>query len=209
MSEDNKTIRKPQQKRSKLMAKKILDTALKLFCDKGYYNTTTNEIAREASISVGSLYSYFPDKDSIFLEILKQYHCNFLMVFESIRSETNNSIYKHDKKEWLHVLLTNLINLHMSVKTLNRELHALYYTKSEVKIVMDEQIQKIKTYTLEFLKENPDEIQTDNLEVTILLMVDFISSIVDRIVFDDELSKDEKERIINVGVNAIFKVLYE
>lgn len=50
---------------------------------------------------------------------------------------------------------------------------------------------------------------TDNLEVTILLMVDFISSMVDRIVFDEELTKDEKERIIHVGVNAIFKVLYE
>lgn len=209
MSEDNKTVRKPQQKRSKLMARKILDTALKLFCDKGYYNTTTNEIAREAGISVGSLYSYFPDKDTIFLEILKQYHCNFLTVFENIRSEANSSIYKHDKKEWLHVLVTYLINLHMPVKTLNRELHALYYTKSEVKTVMDEQTEKIKTYTLEFLKENHDEIMTDNLEVTILLMVDFISSMVDRIVFDEELTKDEKERIIHVGVNAIFKVLYE
>ena len=209
MSEDNKTVRKPQQKRSKLMARKILDTALKLFCDKGYYNTTTNEIAREAGISVGSLYSYFQDKDTIFIEILKQYHCNFLTVFENIRSEANSSIYKHDKKEWLHVLVTYLINLHMPVKTLNRELHALYYTKSEVKTVMDEQTEKIKTYTLEFLKENHDEIMTDNLEVTILLMVDFISSMVDRIVFDEELTKDEKERIIHVGVNAIFKVLYE
>lgn len=206
---ERKTTRKPQQKRSKLMADKVLDTALTLFCEKGYYNTTTNEIAKEAGISIGSLYSYFKDKDTIFLEILKAYHQNFLSVFMHIQSDINSSLYEHDKKAWLRVLLDSLIELHQSVKTLNRELKALYYINSEVQAVVDMQTEQIKTMALDILSKRPDEVHSDNLEITVLLIVDFISSVVDRVVFDERISDENKDSIVDMGVDAIFKVLYE
>lgn len=206
---EKRTTRKPQQKRSKLTADKILDTALKLFCEKGYYNTTTNEIAKEAGISIGSLYSYFKDKDTIFQEILESYHQNFLSVFEHIKSDINSSLYERDKKAWLRILLDSLIELHQSVKTLNRELKALYYIKSEVQAVVDMQTEKIRIATLEILSQRPDEIHSDNLEITAILIVDFISSVVDRIVFDDELSDERRLCMIDMGVDAVYKVLYE
>lgn len=209
MNEEKKTTRKPQQKRSKLMADKILDTSLKLFCEKGYYNTTTNEIAKEAGISIGSLYSYFKDKDTIFFEILESYHQNFLNIFEEIKSDVSGSLYKQDKRAWLCVLLNELIELHRSVKTLNKELKSLYYTKSEVRTIMDLQTEKIKLATFEFLSQNSEKVNSNNLEITVLLIVDFISSIVDRVVFDIELSDEKKEQIISMGVDIIFKVLYE
>lgn len=206
---EKRTTRKPQQKRSKLTADKILDTALKLFCEKGYYNTTTNDIAKEAGISIGSLYSYFKDKDTIFQEILESYHQNFLSVFEHIKSDINRSLYERDKKAWLRILLDSLIELHQSVKTLNRELKALYYIKSEVQAVVDMQTEKIRIATLEILSQRPDEIHSDNLEITAILIVDFISSVVDRIVFDDELSGERRLCMIDMGVDAVYKVLYE
>ena len=209
MTMEKRTTRKPQQKRSKLTADKILDTALKLFCEKGYYNTTTNEIAKEAGISIGSLYSYFKDKDTIFQEILESYHQNFLSVFEHIKSDINSSLYERDKKAWLRILLDSLIELHQSVKTLNRELKALYYIKSEVQAVVDMQTEKIRIATLEILSQRPDEIHSDNLEITAILIVDFISSVVDRIVFDDELSDERRLCMIDMGVDAVYKVLYE
>lgn len=206
---EKKTTRKPQQKRSKLMADKILDTALKLFCEKGYYNTTTNEIAKEAGISIGSLYSYFKDKDTIFLEILDAYHQNFLSVFEHIKSDINSLLYECDKKAWLRVLFDRLIELHQSVKTLNRELKALYYIKSEVRAVVDIQTEKVRSAALEMLTQRPDGIHSDNLEITVLLMVDFISSVVDRVVFDDELSDEQKKCMIDMGVDAAYKIICE
>lgn len=209
MTMEKRTTRKPQQKRSKLTADKILDTALKLFCEKGYYNTTTNEIAKEAGISIGSLYSYFKDKDTIFQEILESYHQNFLSVFKHIKSDINSSLYERDKKAWLRILLDSLIELHQSVKTLNRELKALYYIKSEVQVVVDMQTEKIRIATLEILSQRPDEIHSDNLEITAILIVDFISSVVDRIVFNDELSDERRLCMIDMGVDAVYKVLYE
>lgn len=190
------------------MTEKIISTALKLFCEKGYYNTTTNEIAKEAGISIGSLYSYYKDKDTIFLEILNKYNENFLTVFEEIKTEVNQALYEQDKRAWLRVLLNELVKLHLSVKTLNRELKGLYYAKDEVRKIMDQQSEKIQAETLELLAKTPDEIHSCNLEITSLLIVDFISAIVDRIVFDDELSEETREEIITTGIDGIFKMLY-
>lgn len=74
----------PKQDRSIQNRDKILDAGLKLFSEKGYYDTTTNEIAKVAGVSIGSLYSYFKDKDAIFLNILDKYHRRFLSFFTKL-----------------------------------------------------------------------------------------------------------------------------
>ncbi|MBC3889535.1 TetR family transcriptional regulator [Acetobacterium paludosum] len=58
------------QERTIVNRKKILDSAQQLFNTKGYYNTNTKEIAKLAGVSTGSFYNYFPDKLSIFQEIM-------------------------------------------------------------------------------------------------------------------------------------------
>lgn len=45
--------------------KSILDAAIKLFAKNGYYGTTIQDIATEADIGVGSVYSYFKSKEEI------------------------------------------------------------------------------------------------------------------------------------------------
>jgi AcrR family transcriptional regulator len=43
----------------------ILETALRLFCEKGYYATAIAEIAQQAGISKGLLYHYFASKEEV------------------------------------------------------------------------------------------------------------------------------------------------
>jgi AcrR family transcriptional regulator len=43
----------------------ILSTALRLFREKGYAETTMRAIAREAGVSVGNAYYYFPSKEHL------------------------------------------------------------------------------------------------------------------------------------------------
>ena len=43
----------------------IRQAALKLFLEKGYDSTTTNEIARAADLSIATLFNYFPTKESL------------------------------------------------------------------------------------------------------------------------------------------------
>jgi AcrR family transcriptional regulator len=44
---------------------RILNTSLSLFCEKGYYATSTEDIAKQAQISKGLLYHYFKSKAEV------------------------------------------------------------------------------------------------------------------------------------------------
>lgn len=43
----------------------VLKTALKLFTERGYFNTSVHDIQREADVSIGSIYHYFKNKEAI------------------------------------------------------------------------------------------------------------------------------------------------
>lgn len=49
----------------------ILESALKLFAQKGFHVTTIPDIARHIGMSVGNLYNYFPSKEVLAQEILR------------------------------------------------------------------------------------------------------------------------------------------
>jgi AcrR family transcriptional regulator len=55
----------PTQERSKRMIATILEAAEKVMVRDGYESFTTNHVAEEAGISVGSVYQYFPDKHAL------------------------------------------------------------------------------------------------------------------------------------------------
>jgi AcrR family transcriptional regulator len=63
------TRRKPVQERSRAMVERILDAAVRVLSTAGYGQMSTNRVAAEAGVSVGSLYRYFADKDEIFAEL--------------------------------------------------------------------------------------------------------------------------------------------
>lgn len=63
----------PRQERSRLTVERILDAAARIFQEQGYVGTTTNEIADEAEVSVGSLYQYFPNKDAILVALTRRH----------------------------------------------------------------------------------------------------------------------------------------
>ena len=52
---------------------RILDAAARVFSRHGYAAGTTNRIAAEARLSVGSLYQYFPNKDAILVELVRRH----------------------------------------------------------------------------------------------------------------------------------------
>jgi AcrR family transcriptional regulator len=48
------------------MVDRILDAAIRVLARDGYAAMSTNRVAAEAGVSIGSLYRYFADKDEIF-----------------------------------------------------------------------------------------------------------------------------------------------
>ncbi len=52
---------------------RILDSAELLFVEKGYHETSVNDIAEQADFSRTSIYQYFSSKEEIYVHILERY----------------------------------------------------------------------------------------------------------------------------------------
>ena len=51
----------------------ILETAMKLFAEKGYEKTSISDIAKEIGVAQGLCYRYFPSKDILFQTAVNEY----------------------------------------------------------------------------------------------------------------------------------------
>lgn len=109
-------IREPKQKRSIEKKQSIIRTSYKLFSDKGYYKTNTAEIAQEAGVSTGIVYSYFQDKKDILLEVVKLYISLLEEQFQPLLCAPIN-------KEHMPVVIKEFIDISISSHTMNVEAH--------------------------------------------------------------------------------------
>jgi AcrR family transcriptional regulator len=71
--EAGRSVRRPKQERGQRTRDAILRAAEALFDRHGFDDVTTTDIAREAKVSVGSVYAYFPDKQAILLEVFERH----------------------------------------------------------------------------------------------------------------------------------------
>ncbi len=75
MMSKNKNVnprKEPSQERSRLMVEDILEAANLVLLNEGLSAFNTNRIAEVAGVSVGSLYQYFPNKETLLFQLQKQ-----------------------------------------------------------------------------------------------------------------------------------------
>jgi TetR/AcrR family fatty acid metabolism transcriptional regulator len=70
-----KTVRDRQGKprgRSADKRQRIINAAVKVFAENGFFNAKVSEIAREAGVANGTIYLYFQNKDDILISLFEQ-----------------------------------------------------------------------------------------------------------------------------------------
>lgn len=83
--------KKPRQARSQARVNRILDVAEKLLIAEGYNATTTQAIAAQAEVPIGSLYQFFPDKNAIVGALAERYNDQMYALFLQLHaSEAKN-----------------------------------------------------------------------------------------------------------------------
>jgi AcrR family transcriptional regulator len=65
--------RHPEQGRSKETVEDILESTAQVLKQVGFYETTTDRIAAQAGLSVGSLYQYFPNKIALYEALMMRH----------------------------------------------------------------------------------------------------------------------------------------
>lgn len=65
--------RTPRQARSRALVERVVRAAARVFDERGYASATTNHVAEEAGISIGSLYQYFASKDDLLVALAERH----------------------------------------------------------------------------------------------------------------------------------------
>lgn len=77
----------PVQRRSKETVRQILLAAAELFGEQGVANVTTNDIADRAGIPIGSVYSYFEDKNAIITSLAELYYSEVIGIMDELSDD--------------------------------------------------------------------------------------------------------------------------
>jgi AcrR family transcriptional regulator len=64
---------------------RLYATALRMIGDRGYESTTLREIAKEAGVSVGLLYRYFPSKQAVVIALYDELSADFVREAAAMR----------------------------------------------------------------------------------------------------------------------------
>ncbi|MGW3352800.1 TetR/AcrR family transcriptional regulator [Nonomuraea rubra] len=110
----------PRQQRAWQTRRRIEEAAAHVFARHGYASGTTDRIAEEAGLSVGSLYQYFPNKDAILL-VLAQTHLD--QTAETIQAVLSEPRPLH---QWLPRLIRELVRVHAE----NPRLHQVMFEQA-------------------------------------------------------------------------------
>ena len=127
---------------------RILESALKLFSQKGYLGTTTKEIAREAGIAEVTLFRYFPSKELLFGEVINTY--SFLPTLKEILEKIKEEPCEKGLKIIAHEFLKMLEGKKDLIKIMHSEMQRY---PEEIKKIYENIIENTITLFAEYLKK--------------------------------------------------------
>lgn len=119
VSSQHRTMRRtPKQERSRSTVDTILEAAARVLAKLGWAKFTTNEVARVAGVSVGSLYQYFPSKLAL-AEAIRQRH---LAAVLSVLPDSDSRDGAMSLKRQVAKLVDGVIAVHSTNQKLHRVL---------------------------------------------------------------------------------------
>jgi AcrR family transcriptional regulator len=99
--------RKPQQKRAKVTVDAIIEAGFICVSERGIEGTTTRHIADIAGISVGSLYEYFENKESVYQAMSQYFTSEVLLMLRDLMPQ----IVHVSLEEAIHLLFYRFTEL--------------------------------------------------------------------------------------------------
>jgi AcrR family transcriptional regulator len=115
-----KPRRRPRQARAQVTVEAILEGAAQVFQRLGYAAGTTDRIAERAGVSIGTLYQYFPNKDSILVALAERHIDKGFARMRAVLAEVMSR--PSDLREALRCFVESMIELHSGEPQLHRVL---------------------------------------------------------------------------------------
>jgi AcrR family transcriptional regulator len=94
----------------------ILQAAYQCFVEKGFHNTTMQDIYDTTSLSPGAVYNYFSSKEDIVVAAVQEFNDWTMLVLESLLSQSPNESLINIAKFWLLGIRQTTNNKDMSAQ---------------------------------------------------------------------------------------------
>ena len=109
----------PQQSRSVITVQAINDATIQVLLKAGQERLTTVRVAERAGVSVGTLYQYFPNKQSLLFAVLERHMDRVTQAVEAVCAANHF--------EPLEVMVTELVNRFVDEKLTDRDTSVALY----------------------------------------------------------------------------------
>lgn len=171
---------------------RLLNTAFKLFTEKGIKDTSIQEIVDNASVAKGTFYLYFKDKYEIRdILIAKKSHKLFNEALQALRKNYISNL--SDQVIFIiNYVIDELVKAPLLLKFISKNLSWGVYNKTVIKIYENSGDDADGVYNL-FLKGIKDNgIKLKNPEVTLFMILELVSSTCfNSILYNEPLPIDE------------------
>lgn len=158
--------KQPRQERSRATVEAIVRATARVLVKEGYDAASTNRVARAAGVSVGSLYQYFPSKESLVLAVMEQHIDGMLGVLEGRMMQLINEPIDTVTRALAH----ELIEMHRADPKLHKVL--IEQVPRIGKLArMDEVDRRLMQLVGVYLNLHRDEVDVDDPELAAYVIV--------------------------------------
>lgn len=201
----NAEIREPIQKRSIEKKEKIIQAGFGLICQKGYYNTTTSEIAKSAGVSIGILYQYFKDKHDILIDGFKLYSNSiFFPMLQITYKNRNLTITNSNIPCVLKDMVNKFIRNHKISQTAHEEIIAMIHSDKEVAEIYHNSEMEMTNKIVQLLLESG--IKVDNINEKVHVAIGMIDNLCHEIVYHKHKQLDY-DKMIDIVISSICNMI--
>lgn len=196
----NEKLRIPKQLRSKETKNKIMKAAIRLFSEKGYNNTSSNEIAIKSEVSIGSFYAYFKDKKQLFLEVFEDY-CNHIreIILSNINKDAENL------EDFIYSSINVLIEAHKYNLNFHKEVMIMQLADKDIRNFVDSQTEFEFKLFKDCISSYENEIIAKHSDTSLFLIYTTMENAVHLIVFSD--TEVNNDKLIKELVKMILKYI--
>jgi AcrR family transcriptional regulator len=185
---------------------RLLDTAFKLFTEKGIKDTSIQEIVDNANVGKGTFYLYFKDKYEIRdVLIAKKSH----KLFNDAISALRKNYIKNLQDQVIFIInyvIDELTKNPLLLKFISKNLSWGVYNQTVQKLYEHSEEDKNGMYQLFLKGVSESDIQLENPEVTLFMIIELVSSTCfNSILYNEPLPIEEYKPFLYDTIRKLLK----
>ncbi len=170
----------------------------------GYHNTSSNEIAKKADVSIGTFYSYFKDKKELYAELVGDIYG---YVINETSSAMNNIPDDTDDRELAELAIAMLLKSHYYRKDFQKEIASLSCQSEEFRAIEDQYKSHVPDFFLGMIEKCGVGLRIKDIDLSARIILTTVESVIHETVFNGDGSQDDK--VVKELADLVLRYLFE